>query len=183
MRLQEKASRIRLIVLDVDGVLTDGQISIGLQGELCKHFNVKDGLGIKMLMEAGITVTIITGRRSSIVAARMRELGVGDVIQGCSDKRQAFMELIRARQIQPEECACMGDDIPDLPVLTAVGLSAAPADASDEVLRRVDYVANRAGGAGAVREFAEFILKAQGQWEKLLARRGVPPFNRGEGGA
>ena len=120
MSVEDKTKKIKLVVLDVDGVLTDGQIVTGSQGELCKHFDVKDGLGIKMLLAAGIDVVVITGRRSAIVGARLRELGVRDVFQGQSYKKGAFLDLIQARHLDASECACMGDDIPDLPVLQLV---------------------------------------------------------------
>ena len=170
MSVEDKAKNIKLDVLDVDGVLTDGQIVTGSQGELCKHFDVKDGLGIKMLLAAGIDVVVITGRRSAIVGARLRELGVRDVFQGQSYKKGAFLDLIQARHLDASECACMGDDIPDLPVLQLVGLSCAPADAVDTVLKSVDFVSSRAGGRGAVREMAEKILMSQGVWDDLIDR-------------
>ena len=169
MSVEDKTKKIKLVVLDVDGVLTDGQIVTGSQGELCKHFDVKDGLGIKMLLAAGIDV-VITGRRSAIVGARLRELGVRDVFQGQSYKKGAFLDLIQARHLDASECACMGDDIPDLPVLQLVGLSCAPADAVDTVLKSVDFVSSRAGGRGAVREMAEKILMSQGVWDDLIDR-------------
>ena len=150
MSVEDKAKKIKLVVLDVDGVLTDGQIVTGSQGELCKHFDVKDGLGIKMLL-----------------GARLRELGVRDVFQGQSYKKGAFLDLIQARHLDASECACMGDDIPDLPVLQLVGLSCAPADAVDTVLKSVDFVSSR---AGAVREMAEKILMSQGVWDDLIDR-------------
>ncbi len=170
MSVEDKAKKIKLVVLDVDGVLTDGQIVTSSQGELCKHFDVKDGLGIKMLLAAGIDVVVITGRRSAIVGARLRELGVRDVFQGQSYKKGAFLDLIQARHLDASECACMGDDIPDLPVLQLVGLSCAPADAVDTVLKSVDFVSSRAGGRGAVREMAEKILMSQGVWDDLIDR-------------
>ena len=170
MSVEDKTKKIKLVVLDVDGVLTDGQIVTGSQGELCKHFDVKDGLGIKMLLAAGIDVVVITGRRSAIVGARLRELGVRDVFQGQSYKIGAFLDLIQARHLDASECACMGDDIPDLPVLQLVGLSCAPADAVDTVLKSVDFVSSRAGGRGAVREMAEKILMSQGVWDDLIDR-------------
>ena len=170
MSVEDKAKKIKLVVLDVDGVLTDGQIVTGSQGELCKHFDVKDGLGIKMLLAAGIDVVVITGRRSAIVGARLRELGVRDVFQGQSYKKGAFLDLIQARHLDASECACMGDDIPDLPVLQLVGLSCAPADAVDTVLKSVDFVSSRAGGRGAVREMAEKIRMSQGVWDDLIDR-------------
>ena len=168
MTLEEKALKIKLVVLDVDGVLTDGQIITSSQGELCKHFNVKDGLGMKMLLAAGIDVVVITGRRSAIVGARLRELGVRDVLQGQTYKKRAFLDLIEARHIDASECACMGDDVPDLAVLRLCGLACAPSDAVDAVLKEADFVSRKKGGEGAVREMAELILGAQGQWDSLV---------------
>ena len=123
-----------------------------------------------MLLAAGIDVVVITGRRSAIVGARLRELSVRDVFQGQSYKKGAFLDLIQARHLDASECACMGDDIPDLPVLQLVGLSCAPADAVDTVLKSVDFVSSRAGGRGAVREMAEKILMSQGVWDDLIDR-------------
>lgn len=175
MTAEEKAKKVKLVVLDVDGVLTDGQIITGSQGELCKHFNVKDGLGIKMLMAGGIEVAVITGRRSAIVGARLRELGVRDVLQGQAYKRAAFLDLVKARRLSPEECACMGDDVPDLPLIMLCGLPCAPADAVDEVRDRAAFVSRKDGGRGAVREMAEFILKAQGKWADLVEKTYISP--------
>ncbi len=166
--MNEKLKKIKLVVLDVDGVLTDGMIITGSQGELCKHFNVKDGLGIRMLIEGGIDVVVITGRRSAIVGARLRELGVRDVLQGQVYKKDAFLNLLKARKVDAEAVACMGDDIPDLPVLRLSGLACAPADAVDAVKSEADFIASKNGGAGAVREMAELILKAQGLWDQLI---------------
>ncbi|MCG5030239.1 HAD-IIIA family hydrolase [Mesosutterella sp. OilRF-GAM-744-9] len=168
MTLEEKAKKIKLVVLDVDGVLTDGQIITSSQGELCKHFNVKDGLGIKLMIAAGIDVVIITGRRSAIVGARLRELGVRDVLQGQINKKRAFLDLIKSRRLEASECACMGDDVPDLPVMQLCGLPCAPSDAVQAVLSQAAFVSSRKGGFGAVREMAEAILKAQGKWDQLL---------------
>lgn len=175
MTLEDQAKKIRLVVLDVDGVLTDGQIITSSQGELCKHFNVKDGLGIKMLMTAGIDVVIITGRRSAIVGARLRELGVKDVLQGQTYKKDAFLSILKARRLEASECACMGDDVPDLPILRLCGLACAPADAVDEVVREADFVSKRDGGRGAVREMAELILRSQGAWDRLVEKTYISP--------
>ena len=175
MTPEDKARNIKLVVLDVDGVLTDGQIITSPQGELCKHFNVKDGLGIKMLMAAGIDVVVITGRRSAIVGARLRELGVRDVLQGQSYKRPAFLDLVKARKLSYDECACMGDDVPDLPIVQLCGLPCAPADAVDEILAKAAFISRKDGGRGAVREMAEFILKAQGKWVGLIEKTYITP--------
>lgn len=174
----ERAARLRLMILDVDGVLTDGRLFIGPQGEAMKAFDVRDGHGIKMLMAAGIDVAVLTARRSAIVAARMRELGVKRVLQGQSDKRVGFAKLMEDTGCSAEQCGYMGDDLPDLVVLKQVGFAAAPADAAEEVLAAVHWVSPREGGRAAVRSAAEFVLRAQGKWESTLSRHiptdGVP---------
>ena len=168
MAFCESAKNVRLVVLDVDGTLTDGKIIIGPQGELCKHFHVRDGLGIKLLMNAGIDVAIITGRSSAIVSARMRELGVKDVIQGQTRKTEAFLALIQAKGLSPSQCACVGDDLPDLPLMQLAGCPCAPKDAVKEVIEASLFVSGKNGGEGAVRDIAEAILHAQGKWESVI---------------
>ena len=160
--LQSKAARICLLALDVDGVLTDGSIYYGNSGEELKAFNIRDGLGIKLLQRAGISVVIITGRQSEIVARRARELGITDVVQGREDKRTALLEICSTRGIGVEACAYMGDDLPDLglPVAGAAGPVAAAADWQSEL----------PGGRGAVREACEFILSARGELAAMEAQ-------------
>ena len=170
MTFTERAKNVRLVVLDVDGTLTDGRIIIGPQGELCKHFHVRDGLGIKLLMNAGIEVAVITGRSSAIVSSRMRELGVKDVIQGQAHKTNAFLALLKAKGLSPSECACVGDDIPDLPLLHLSGCPCAPKDAVQEVIAASLFVSGKNGGEGAVRDIAEAILKAQGKWSSVIGQ-------------
>lgn len=164
----EKASKIRLLIVDIDGVMTNGKIYTGATGEMFKAFDVKDGLGLKMLMRNGISVAVITAKSSAIVAQRMAGLGVEDVFQGVSDKAAKFHELIAAKGLAPEECAYIGDDLPDIAVMALVGLSAAPSDATELIRERADIVSTKAGGAGCVREIAEFILKSQSLYEKTL---------------
>jgi 3-deoxy-D-manno-octulosonate 8-phosphate phosphatase (KDO 8-P phosphatase) len=165
----QRAAAIRLLVLDVDGILTDGRIYYGNDGEELKAFNIKDGLGIKLLQRSGVEVAIITGRQSEIVARRARELGIDDVVQGREDKRQALQELCRDRQLILADCAYMGDDLPDLGAINACGLGMTVADASQAVRRAADWVSTLNGGEGAVREASEFIIGARGAWPEIEA--------------
>jgi len=153
--------KIRLLVLDVDGVLTDGRLYFGARGEALKVFHVRDGHGIKLLAASGVTVAVISGRRSPAVAARMRELSVEHVIQGCGDKVRALMQLTRKLAVAPLATACLVDDTPDLPLMTAVGFAAAVADAHPLVAAAAHWVAKSPGGLGAVRELGDAILRAR----------------------
>ena len=166
----EKAGRVRLLLLDVDGVLTDGGIIYDEEGRETKRFHVRDGHGIKMLQRAGIGVGIITGRTSRVVAVRARELGIPIVRQGATDKGDAWRAILAETGLSAEETAYVGDDIVDLPLLRAVGFSASVADAEAYVRDAVDYVASREGGRGAVREIVDFILRAAGAWESAAAK-------------
>jgi 3-deoxy-D-manno-octulosonate 8-phosphate phosphatase (KDO 8-P phosphatase) len=154
-------SQVSLVVLDVDGVLTDGRLWYGPDGEYMKVFDVRDGHGIKNLLAAGIGVAVISGRSSTAVAARMRELGVGDVAQGVTDKARALAELLKRNAIEAKRVACLVDDTPDLGLMKAVGLPAAVADAHPEVLAAADHVTRAAGGRGAVREFCDWLVAAR----------------------
>jgi len=156
------AAEIALVVLDVDGVLTDGRLWYGPDGEAFKAFNVRDGHGIKSLVAAGVGVAVISGRRSAAVTARMRELGVADVAQGVNDKSRALAELLERNAVEPRRVACLVDDTPDLGLMAAVGMPAAVADAHPEVLAAAKHVTRAAGGHGAVREFCDFLLAARG---------------------
>ncbi|MDZ7784419.1 MAG: HAD-IIIA family hydrolase [Halioglobus sp.] len=153
-----------MLVLDVDGVLTDGRLYYGDNGEEFKAFNIRDGLGIKLLQQAGVPVAIITGRVSDIVSRRARELGIEEIIQGREDKREALLELCRGHGLTLEECAYMGDDLPDLGAIVAAGLGMSVADACPAVREAADWRSSLAGGCGAVREACEFILGARGDW-------------------
>ena len=155
--LKEKASRIKLILLDVDGTLTDGQIILGPDGEIYKSFNVKDGLGIHLAQKEGIQVGLISGRWSQIVEDRARELEIFHVWQRVRDKLALFRKVLNQFGLRSEEVAFMGDDLNDLSLLKEVGFSAATGDAVEEVRETVDYVTKRDGGKGAVREFIDFI--------------------------
>jgi len=154
-------SQVSLVVLDVDGVLTDGRLWYGPDGESLKVFDVRDGHGIKNLIAAGIGVAVISGRRSGAVTARMRELGVSDVAQGVKDKARALAELLKRNAIEAKRVACLVDDTPDLGLMAAVGLPAAVADAHPEVLAAAQHVTRARGGRGAVREFCDWLVAAQ----------------------
>ena len=154
-------ARIELLILDVDGVLTDGRLYFGARGEALKVFHVRDGHGIKLLMGAGVAVAAFSGRRSDAVAARMKELGVPHLVQGCKDKVAALERLTRRLGIDPLHCACIVDDTPDLPLMSAVGLAAAVADAHPVVLSAAHWIAKAKGGRGAVRELCDAMLRAR----------------------
>ena len=153
--------RIELLILDVDGVLTDGRLYFGARGEALKAFHVRDGHGIKLLMAAGVQVAAFSGRRSAAVAARMKELGVAHVVQACSDKVAALHRLTGRLRIDPLNCACIVDDTPDMPLMSAVGVAAAVADAHPLVQSAAHWVAGANGGHGAVRELCDAILRAR----------------------
>ena len=158
----ERAARIRLLALDVDGVLTDGRLYYGPQGEALKVFDVRDGHGIKMLLHQGVEVAILSARSSEIVETRARELGIRRVLQGRGNKAAAWRELLAETGIAAEHAGFIGDDLPDLPVLVQAGLAATVADARIEVKNAAHWIAPQAGGRGAVRALAEFILQAKG---------------------
>ncbi|WP_373046573.1 KdsC family phosphatase [Vulgatibacter sp.] len=166
--LHKRAQGISLLVMDVDGVLTDGGLYYGPDGEVMKRFDVKDGHGLVILRHLKIASAILTARSSKIVETRMRELGVAHIIQGARDKNAGLEQILAAAGVTREQVAYIGDDINDLPVLTQVGLSACPADARPEVREAVHYVCATPGGRGAVRELVEVILHAQGRWEEAL---------------
>lgn len=163
-----RAKRLRAIVLDVDGVLTDGGLFYGPDGEVMKCFDVKDGHALVLARETGLPVALLTGRTSRIVTIRARELGLARVYQGRRLKGPALLELCGELQVEPAEVAYMGDDLNDLPALELAGLSACPADAVEEVRGAVDFVSARPGGRGAVRELVELVLRATGRWERAL---------------
>lgn len=166
--LLERAAKIRVLVLDVDGVLTEGSIHVGPEGELFKSFNVRDGLGIKLLQRGGIEVCILTGRTSSMVARRADELGLRRVEQGKLEKFPTLRKMLAEAGVSLEETAYMGDDLPDLPCLTRVGFAATPADGNPDLEPYVHWRSSRPGGRGAVRELAELLLRAQGKWEEIM---------------
>ena len=163
--LSEKARQVRLLIVDVDGVLTDGGLHFDNRGEEYKTFSSLDGHGLRMLLDCGIEVAVITGRRSGIVEHRMNELGVSHLYQGCRDKLGAFRELLDATGLDAAAVAYVGDDLPDLPILTRTGLAIAVQNAHGFVKQHCDWVTTASGGRGAVREVTDFILHAQGLLE------------------
>ena len=161
--LPERARAVRLAIFDVDGVLTDGTLWMGPQGEAFKAFNILDGHGLKMLQAAGIGTAILSGRDSEAVAHRARELAIAHVVQGAQDKAAAFETLIAAAGCRPEACSFMGDDRPDLPVLRRSGFAVAVPNAVDALKDAAHYVTRAPGGRGAVREFCDLVLAARAQ--------------------
>ena len=166
-RLKNKAKKIKLLILDVDGVMTDGSIILDNAGNEFKRFHVRDGHGIKMMSRAGIKVAIITGRKSRVVDRRARELGIREVHQGIFQKSAVYKSLLRKYKCRDEEVAFMGDDIVDIELLKKAGLSAVPADADEGAKKWAAFVSTKDGGRGAVREFIELILKSSGIWNKV----------------
>ena len=167
--LADRARSIEWLLLDVDGVCTDGRLIYGADGELWKVFDVRDGLGVKLAQRAGLKVGILSGRTSTALERRAHDLGLDALIMDRSDKAEAFAEFLSAQGTEAERVAYLGDDLIDLPVLRRCGLSFAPADAVAEVRERVHRVLERQGGRGAVREMCELILRARGDWEGLVA--------------
>lgn len=163
------AQKIKLILLDVDGVLTDGRLYYGNNGEELKAFDIQDGLGIKLLQKGDIEVGIITGRSSMLLTRRTEELGIELVVQGREDKLTALNEILEGRAIDLEAIAFVGDDLPDLAVIRRVGLGITPANGNHIVASQALWQTKKGGGQGAVREVAELILNAQGKLEALLA--------------
>lgn len=161
---------IEVLVLDVDGVLTDGTIVVNGDGSESKFFNVLDGHGIHLWRRAGFKVAFLSGRLSQPTKHRAEELEVDYVLQDCHDKLDALKEFLEQHALTPESIAYVGDDLPDLPVIRYVGFGAAVADAVDEVKQYADYVTTRPGGKGAVREVIEYILKETGRWPELMRR-------------
>ena len=160
---RKSAATVRLLVLDVDGTLTDGRLYFGPRGEELKSFHVRDGQGIKHLDAAGIEVAVISGRRSKMVAARCRELGIEHVIQGAQDKVRAFEKLRMRLKIESSASACVGDDSPDVPLMKVVQLAFAVADAHRDAIRAAHFVTTLPGGHGAVREVCDYLLDARSQ--------------------
>ena len=169
-RLLNKIRRVKLLILDVDGVLTDGRIIIDDAGVESKNFDVKDGHGLKIIMRYGIDVVLLTGRRSQVVERRAADLGITEVHQGIRNKVEALAEILQRRNLAPEETAYAGDDIVDIPLFKRVGFAVAVADAVPEVRQVADYVTGCKGGRGAVRELCEVILQAQELWADVAAR-------------
>lgn len=163
-----KASKIKLLILDIDGVLSDNKLYYGDNGIEYKSFHTRDGHGMVMLQKSGIEIGIITGRKSLLIDKRMKDLKVKHVYQGVPDKLPTFLKLIEQEQLALDEIAYMGDDILDLPILTRVGLAACPKNADTEVPPHVHYVSRFNGGEGCVREMCELILKSQDLWQQHM---------------
>lgn len=167
--LAARAARVRLLLLDVDGVLTDGRIVYADDGTELKRFHVRDGSGLKFWRQAGKRVAVLSGRSSPAVDRRAAELGIAHVVQGQGDKLPAFERVLAEVGVSPAEVCAIGDDLPDLPVLTRAGLAVAVADACPEVRAAADYVTAVPGGAGAVRDAVEWLLKLTGEWDAVVA--------------
>jgi 3-deoxy-D-manno-octulosonate 8-phosphate phosphatase (KDO 8-P phosphatase) len=164
----DRARRVKLMLFDVDGVLTDGRLWYGVSGEEIKAFHAADGHGVKMLGESGVQLALLSGRASPAVAARATELGIEHVMLGVADKRRDFETLLARLRLQADSAGYMGDDLVDLPVLMRCGFACAPAEAPEEVRKRVHCVPAAPAGGGAVRAVCEYIMRAQGTFERAL---------------
>jgi 3-deoxy-D-manno-octulosonate 8-phosphate phosphatase (KDO 8-P phosphatase) len=166
----ERARRVKLLIVDVDGVLTDGGIILDNKGNELKRFNVRDGHGLKMVQRIGIKVAIITGRRSKVVERRAAELGIEEVHQGCKKKLQCYSRLLKKLGVPDEAVAYVGDDIVDIPLLVRVGLPIAVSDAHEDVKKFALMITEYPGGKGAVREITDFLIKAGGLWDDIIEK-------------
>ncbi|MEI6608463.1 MAG: HAD-IIIA family hydrolase [Deltaproteobacteria bacterium] len=169
-KLKDKLKKIKMLMLDVDGVMTDGRIIMDDEGRQLKNFNVRDGHGLKIVQRYGIEIVILTGRKSEVVNQRAKDLEIKEVYQGALNKKEVFQKILLKHNISASSVAFMGDDIIDIPVLREVGFSAAVADAVDVVKKNVDYVTKNKGGHGAVRELCEIILQNQGKWPEIAEK-------------
>ncbi len=168
--LKDRAAKVKLVILDVDGVLTDGRIVLGCFGDELKFFDIQDGHGMVMLHRAGFKTVLITGRKSRINLKRAKEMKVGKVYQNAHDKLKIFEKTLKKFHVSAEEICCVGDDLIDLPVLRRAGFSVAVKNAVEEVRQAAHYVTEREGGRGAVREITDLLLKAQGLWTEATER-------------
>ncbi|MCS6957015.1 MAG: HAD hydrolase family protein [Aquificaceae bacterium] len=168
MDIKERATRVKILLLDVDGVLTDGRLYYTSQGEEIKVFNVKDGLGIKLAQRANIRIGVISGRKSLALINRLEELGIEEIHLGLNNKLPILEEILGRLSLKYENVAFLGDDYVDLPVLRRVGFPMVVADSPEELKRHAIYVTKAKGGEGAVREAIEFLLKQRGQWEEAV---------------
>ncbi len=166
--MEKNAIGIKLLFLDVDGVLTDGRVTFNAQGEEFKSFHVKDGQGLKMLMRAGVEVIIVSGRRSPALVHRTNELGIAGLFQGVADKKALCRRLRKEKGLSRHQVAGMGDDLPDLAMFSESGFCIAVADSAEEVRGAADLITKNKGGHGAVREACEWIMKCQGKWDDVL---------------
>ena len=170
MKYKERAQKIKMIIMDVDGTLTDGSLLIMPDGEELKSYNVKDGTGILLAHLAGMKTAIITGKRSKSLEKRAEKLQITEIYQGILDKKRILTEIQDKNNLKQEQIAYIGDDLGDLEVIKAVGLAAAVADAHPEIKKHSHFICDKPGGKGAVREFIEFILEAQNKWEVLAVQ-------------
>lgn len=168
--LIKRLKNIKLLILDVDGVMTDGGLTIGDDGLEYKTFHAHDGLGMKLLKASGVSLAIITGRTSNVVKKRAESTGVAHFYQGAEDKLEAFRDLMQSSGLQADQCAFMGDDVVDLPPMLQCGLAIAVPDSPRLLLERAHYVTRKAGGRGAVREVCELIMQAQGTFDAQMAQ-------------
>ena len=173
MSVQAKASAVRLLLFDVDGVLTDGAVLMHADGSESKSFHIRDGAALVWAQRAGLSVGFLSARTSGATAQRAAQLGIRIVSQGVAHKADAYEAICRQAGLEDSAVAFMGDDLLDLPVLSRVGLSAAPADAAPEVLASVDWVSSSSGGRGAARELIELVLRAQGRWNDVVQQYGA----------
>ena len=175
IEIAERARRVRLLLFDVDGVLTDGTILVHADGRESKQFDIRDGTGIVLAERGGLRVGLLSARHSAATAERASQLRIPIVRQGAVDKLETYRDIIASEGVTDDQVAYMGDDVLDLPVLARVGLSAAPADAMADVLPRVLWISTQRGGHGAAREMIELVLRAQGRWDELLSQWTVAP--------
>jgi len=168
--MEDKLKKVKLVIMDVDGVLTDGRIVFGCDGQEFKFFHVKDGHGIVLLHRVGIKTAIITGRKSEVVERRAKELGIPFIFQGCKDKLATYERLKREAGVKDYEVAYIGDDLVDIPIMRRTGVAVAVADAHHQVKEAAHLVTQAPGGKGAVREFIELLLQAQGKWDKATGK-------------
>ncbi|MRR17741.1 MAG: phenylphosphate carboxylase subunit delta [Deltaproteobacteria bacterium] len=168
--MREKLKKIKMLILDVDGVMTDGGIIMDKDGCEMKQFNVRDGHGLVMIQRYGLKVAILTGRTSPVVERRARDLKIEEIYQGALNKKEVFTQILAKNNLTPDAIAYMGDDIVDIPVLKMVGFAATVADGLDLVKKTVDHVTKSKGGQGAVREVCEMLLVAQGYWSQVADR-------------
>ncbi len=168
--IKEKLKNIKMLILDVDGVMTDGRVIMDDSGREIKNFDVRDGHGIKLIQRYGISVVLLTGRKSEVVLHRARDLDIKEVYQKVFNKKEVLAKILKKNKLTAAEAAFIGDDVIDIPVLKAVGFSAAVADALDVVKKSVDYITQNNGGRGAVREVCDMLLQAQGQWPQIAAK-------------
>lgn len=166
----EKAKRIKLLIVDIDGVMTDGRIVCSIYGDELKFFDVQDGFGITLLNRAGIKSVIITAKKSRIVKLRARDMKIARTYQGYSDKLAAFNKILKSFKVSPEEICFVGDDLIDIPVLKRAGLAVAVPNAVEEAKNSAHYITSKMGGRGAVREICDLILKSQTKWDLATSK-------------